>query len=361
MNLPRSSLALATVLVLCATAQLNADLKRSRTEDLMEVRASNTEGFSNIWAGADVHCEYRDNSLSIEPKVCGRIGLASLLHLSGSTGVPKGRTLGTTEVHAQITLPGNDRLRFIGMAASGDMLLTTRADPESDRPPFVPYLGFTALIDLDLIAKFPWLPLKLYVNATNLAGENIMLYFTPVSLLGGIEYKGSRHSYFASGQAMVLKQNNDIELTQIKSSGEFDQFLFYVYPGLRYRISDRISLVGRGRLLLLSIGDSPYLPQRMLGVSIGAEIPLLFKDTDAEALRSLIFVERRRKSNQSVAKAKAAAAQGQGRMAAIMPADSLATGEAQRRSNDYFKQREELRNSRKKVLEDMEKIEEMLE
>ncbi len=358
MILLRRSLVLLTAFVLVAAIELWADLKRSRTEDLVDVRASNTEGFSNIWVGFDLPVELRDsNAIVAEPRLCGRVGLSSLLHLSGSTGIPKGRTIGTTEIHAQITMPGNDRLRFLGLAASGDMLLTKQAKPGDITPAFRPYLGFTLIADLDLIAKLPWLPLKIYANLTNMGSETIMLYFAPICALGGVEYKGSRHSLFAGGQIMLLKQNPFED--QPPPSGRYDQLLFYVYPGMRYRLSDRISIVGRARWLLVSSGDSRYLPKRTMGVSVSAEMPLLFKDTDAEALRSLIFVERKRKSLHAAAKSPPAATQGG--LAAFLPADSLNNGDARQRSDDYFRQREELRKNRQKALEDMKKIEEMLE
>lgn len=358
MTLSQRGSVLLAACVLMAAIDLYADLKRSRTEDLVDVRASNTEGFSNIWVGLDLPVELRDsNAIFVEPRLCGRVGLASLLHLSGSTGIPKGRTLGTTEVHAQITLPGNDRLRFVGLGASGDMLLTIVANPGDLTPAFHPYLGFTLIADVDLIAKLPWLPLKFYANLTNLGAENIMLHFAPLSALGGMEYKGSRHSLFAGGQIMLLKQNQI--LGQPPPSKKYDQVLFYVFPGLRYRFSDRISLVGRARLLLLSVGDSPLLPQRTIGVSVSADMPLLFKDTDSEALRSLIFMERKRKALHASTKANPAASQG--RLGAFLPSDSLGDPQARQRSEDYFKQREELQKSRQKALDDMKKIEEMLE
>ena len=156
---------------------------------------------------------------------------------------------------------------------------------------------------------------------------------------------------------MLLKQNP--VQGEPSPSGSYDQFLLYLYPGLRYRLSDRISLLGRARWLLLSAGDSPYRPQRTMGISVTCEMPLLFRDTNTETLRSLIFLDRKRRSFHASAKARTNAPQG--RLATFLPSDSLNAGDARQRSDDYFKQREELQKNRKQALEDMKKIEEMLE
>ena len=338
----------------------DAEIKRSRAEGLVEVRASNTEGFSNIWVNTDLSVKKVDDQVYFEPTVGGTIGIASLMHLNGKMGLPKGRTLGTTELHAQLTLPGNDNLRFIGFGASGDLLLTTIEDTAKKEPDFKPYLGFTAMLDIDAIKVLPWLPLKLYANITNLDDENLLLYFNAINLRGGLEYKGERHSVFASGR-IGLYQENERAVKNGGAGGSYSNSLISVYPGVRYRIGNRMSVVARGELLIASVGNSKFLPKQMFGFSVLWEMPLYFKDTNAEAIRTLIFVDRKKKSIGKSAQDKVAS----GKNREILPGTALSvnsdTTTVRLLEDDFYQRKEDLKKHREKALEEMKKIEEMLE
>jgi len=343
------------------------DVKRSRSEGLVEVRASNTEGFSNIWIFADTELRYIETAggtgrIELIPRLGGKIGLASLMQLSGSTGVPKGRTLGTTQLHVQITTPGNNNLRLLGLGVSGDLMLSSvldTVDGQEGAPRFVPYPGFTAMLDLDLIKKMTWLPLKLYANVTNLDDEKLLPFFEQISIRGGLEYKGSRNSLFVGGNLGIYKERpaNQSGTTLLTTGGSFDQFVLYASSGLRWRIGQGMNLVGRLNVLLGSIGTSPLLPKRAYALTVSWEAPLYFKDTDTEAVRTLIFVEKRRKSMRGTVRADTTA----GPVGSILPGASTGVGTSRRIfGEDYYKRREELKRHRQQALKEMEKIEEML-
>jgi hypothetical protein len=350
---------------------IHAQLKRSRGEGLVEMQASNTEGFSNIWIGVDAGLEQRDQtSLLFDPKFAGVIGLAPFMQLSGSMGVPKGiRDLGTTFLSVRITLPGNDNLRLFGVGVSGDLLLSSIPDtirskkaPQRMRKP-----GITLLADIDLIKKMPWLPLKFYFNASTMEDEQIMLAFDPLSFRAGAEYKGDRHSYFVSGSFGLYKESSG-GAAGTGASNTYDNATFTLFPGVRYRIGNRMSLVARAKMMLFTKGSSQYLPQKIMGLSFLWEMPIHFKDSNAEAIRALVFVEQKKKiynqaENPSVktksGKEKTALPDGtlRGDQASLLSDESMNSimGE------DYFRQKEELKKHREQALDEMKKIEEMLE
>lgn len=349
------------LLALLVFTMASGEVKRSRSEDLVEVRASNTEGFSNIWAGLDVEAEKRDEEILVEPRLTGRVGLASLMQLSGSTRMPKRRTLGTTDLHAQLTLPNNDNLRIFGFGAGGDLLLSTSEDTASETPEFKPHLGFSVMMDIDLIKISTWLPLKIYMNITTLDDEKLMLHMDAVSLRGGMEIKLERFSLFGSGNIGIYKERKPDTGT-----GSYNNIIIWAHPGIRVHLGSRINLVGRGKMLLAKRGDSPYLPEQVIGGSLYFEMPIFFRDTNAEAMRTLIFADRKKMRSQ-VHQYRQIKATRQLHAQADSTAMESGTNEARAKEimdiigSDYYKRKEELVKRRKKALEEIKKIEEMLE
>ncbi len=333
-----------------------ADVKRSRSEGAGILVASNTETFGNLFAAMGMSVELTDEDFIIEPKVYGKIGLASLMYLSGSTGIPKSRTLGTTKLSVHLTTPGNDNLRLIGFGVSGDLLLSTTLDTSKEAPPIMPYVGFTGTVDIDLIRIIPVIPLKFYLNFSTIDDEKLMLFLDVIKFIGGVEYKGSRHSLFLGMSVGIYKEK--INETSLENSIGYSNKIITLYPGFRYRIKESMSIVGSAKIMISKIGDSQYIPDRSYGGSFRFEIPLYFKDSNSESIRSLIFVNNRKKSIKEKSRKK-----GSGSSKSLPVTDKSTNVNTDNKlfEFDYFKRKDELKKRREKALEEIKQIEEMLE
>jgi hypothetical protein len=278
-------------------------IKRSRAEGMPDVAASNTIGFGNIWLRSHMSFSARSNEeLFVEPYLAAGLGLSHNMSLFvGAVPFEGGfkQVIGKGDVHLKLTLPFNDNLRFLGVAVQGDMVFSTEQDTtsvgqSSDRPAFTPRPGVTVMCDIDLIKLIKALPFKLYVNASLIDNDRLLARYSQVSLRGGLEYKGPRHSIFIGGRYGLYKK-----LSRNREESErarFDRKVIYVTPGVRYRLFSRFSVVGSARFpVLTNIPDtSTTLYYEKFGIRLGLEFPLFFRETNTEAIRGMIFLERRK-------------------------------------------------------------------
>jgi hypothetical protein len=213
------------------------------------------------------------------------------------------------------------------------------------------------MTDIDLIKKLPWLPLKLYLNVSNLDDERIMLYYDAINIKGGLEFKGMRNSYFASAILGFYKER--VQESSTTGNEVYNNALIALIPGMRWRFRDNMSLVGRAKVMLPVAGEGVHLPKKMIGFSIQWEMPLFFKDTDAEAIRALIYMDRKKTKIKQAADKNPT----RGNAISTVVSDSTA-GDSEAikwMEMDYFKRQEELKKRRKQAIEDMKKLEDMIE
>ncbi|MFP4520727.1 MAG: hypothetical protein ACLFQK_01145 [Fibrobacterota bacterium] len=346
--------------------------KRSRAESIYLLRSSNTPGFGNIW-GRTTFRSYQtsDGTLFIEPYVEGKIGLSGNLSIAaGMVPFEKG-VIGKSEIHAKLTLPENDNLRIFGAGVTADLILLTEEDTLSllqgpDRPSYNPVVGYTLCFDADLIKKYPAMPLKFYLNISNIDKDRDLLRYDQISLRSGLEYKGERHSYYLSGGAGLYRE----KLTRLgPAKDSYGEMTVYAGTGVRFRpfshwFLERINFNVSGKGLLYSKLDQ--LSPDKWGIEFSIEMPVFHRETNAEAVRSLIFL-RNRKAIESAGKRgeKSSSSQsGRSLREIISAADKVnreklgdLLGE-----KDPLKEREkEIIERRKKIDEEMEEIEELLE
>lgn len=312
--------------VLASTAM--AAQMRSRAEGVPGMQASNTVGLGDIWVTGGVSSYFRirpvandvlsrqvdtvyrndfrqlygsGNRLQREivmvPDVGGIIGLANFLHLDVS-GVPwDGEKLGATTARLQITLPGNDNLRVVGVGASVNATLSTEEDIYSrgeTTPGFDPLLYFTVMADLDWIKVSPSLPIKAYLNYSSLDDHRLVHAYRQHKFMFAAEYKGYRKGWWMRASAQLYS-----ELPTRFNPEPRQGFLPAFYElGIGYRtmLGDRLAFTAEASMDPIHpiefYSQAASKPPR---ISIGFSAPLVYNETRAEAIRALIFNEEARK------------------------------------------------------------------
>ncbi|MDD5675636.1 MAG: hypothetical protein PHC61_15815 [Chitinivibrionales bacterium] len=282
------------VTVSLITALSGQTVIRGRSEGTITIPASNVIGNGNITVYFQPNAWYSAQGFRLDPILGGCIGISDIMQISAQT-IPLGsKGLGPTEAHVQLTLPGNNVLRFFGLAADVDLFLSTAQDTitittDKTKPDFNPFLFPSAIIDLDWLALYKSLPLKTYL-AVNLADNGELLFrYNQIAVNYGAEWKMNLHSFFLDGGIGLYQEKH----TKI-SAGDagYDQQYGWLEPGGRYRLKNRFSVVGGVRFMVFeSVKPRNGLQPNFFGFHVRLEAPLLYKETNTEAIRTLIFME----------------------------------------------------------------------
>jgi len=312
---------------LLAQAGLAAQM-RSRAEAVPGMQASNTVGLGDIWLtgglssyfrirpvandvlAKQVDTVYRDDfrllygsgnrlqrELVMVPEVGGIIGLANFLHLEMS-GVPwDGEKLGAATARLQLTLPGNDNLRLFGIGVALNATLSTEEDIYSrgeTTPGFDPLLFLTVMADVDWIKVMPSLPLKCYLNYSNLDDYTLAHAYAQHRIAIAAEYKGNRKGYWARVSTLLYRPLAT-RFNPDPAKGFLAPF-FEMGIGYRTMLGNRISFTAEASLdPLHPISFYDRAASKPPRVAVGLQAPLVYNETRAEAVRSLIFNDEERK------------------------------------------------------------------
>ncbi len=334
-------------------------VKRGRNEGTMHIPASNVMGNGNITAYADIGGFLSPEKFEGNAVVGAGIGIAEILQFNAQTTFINFSRFGPTEAHLQATLPGNDRLRFFGFAASGDLYLSTSLDTITEgadvtKPEYNPYPLFSAIVDFDWLSKPRQLPLKNYITF-NMADNPRLLYrFKQLSLKTGIEWKFSQHSLFIDAGVAFYKDKKNNPLVKQK----YNQKYAWISPGGRYRIRNRFSLLGNFQITVYRDFEahSVFMPD-IFSVRVKFEAPIIFRETDAEAIRTLVFMQKKKEETQ------------EGKFSPDIEGEQNVINKFEQTMSDlakedetfdYTKERDNLIKRREKVEALMEKIEELL-
>lgn len=284
-------------IILLLSGYLSSQIKRSRNEGTFNIPASNVMGNGNIIVAASFTGQFAPSAIRLDPGAYLAVGIADILQLSGKTSIANFRTIGTTEAHLQLTLPGNDHLRFFGASISGDLYLSTEMDTlsglaSSEKPEFHAYIRPQITADIDWIAKFKKLPLKTYLKISMVDNPDFLYLYSQLSTCLGVEWKLKANSYsvdFGTGFYKELRRKE----SNFPGDASYRQQRFWIEPAIRYRLFNRISLRGAARILLLQrVKSERPLEPTYVRLSAAAEIPLLYRETNTEAIRTMIFIEK---------------------------------------------------------------------
>jgi hypothetical protein len=292
---------LVVLIVVCTGVFGQATLKRGRNEGTMNIPASNVIGNGNITLYAGGSGSYGTLGGVLDPSFGLCVGIANIMHISGKIDIRNFKGLGTNEAHLQLTTPGNDRLRFFGCALSGDLYLTADVDTisasaTSGKPEYGSYMLPSMIIDFDWLALFKTFPLKTYMAAGMADEPGLLFRYQQVSIKAGLEWK----MYQSSGFLDI-----GVGLYREKGKGTFagdetySQRIAWFEPGVRYRFFGTYSLLGSVRISGYQVlKDKNPLPTALVRATAILDIPLFFKETNTEAIRTLVFMEREKEAKK---------------------------------------------------------------
>lgn len=276
-----------------------SQVKRGRNEGTYNIPASNVLGNGNIITGGFISSSIGQSSLRFDPGLFLRVGIADILQLSGKTAMTNFKTLGGTEAHMHVTFPGNDHLRFFGASLSADLYLSTEMDTLSgaaiaDRPEYHAYIRPSLTADLDWIALNNDLPLKTYLHLSMADNADLIYLYSQLSIKFGMEWKLSNNSYCIDFGAGLYKELKQLD-SHISGDRTYKQQRFWFEPSIRHRLFNRISLLGAARILLLQkVKNERPLTPTYVRISTAVEVPLVYRETNTEAIRSMIFIDKNR-------------------------------------------------------------------
>jgi hypothetical protein len=302
--------------------------KRSRAEAIPGMHASNTAGLGDIWLQTGVtglfrvtpvsHYQllglvdsaYRSDAQSLAgekeqmgrdvqlaPSLKATIGLAEFLSLEVENVPWDGEKIGASRAGLLLTTPGNDDLRVFGVAVMADATLSTEEDIYSrgeTTPGFDPLFHYGIVADADFIKWTPTLPIKLYLNWNTLSEYRLAHAFKQQWLAGGLEWKGYRREYYSHigftwFKALSTRFNPD---PKTDWEGPHSDLAL----GTRWFFGDRFW--GNAEISfdpirpLAFYSDATHSPPRFF---VGFDIPVVFQETRAEAVRALIYNEELRR------------------------------------------------------------------
>jgi hypothetical protein len=275
-------------------------VKRGRNEGTLNVPASNVIGNSNITIYTAALGQYGDTAL-VEPTIGAVVGISDLIELQASTSFTNFQGLGTTKVRIRATSPWNDHLRFFGISVSGDLYLTTAADTSTrgstGKPDYSSYTYPYGIIDLDWLAVSKNLPLKTYFSFGMVEEPDKLFRYDQVSGIAGIEWKMYENSFFCDIGIGLYKERSQ---GSFPGDPNYAQKVVWFEPGARYRLYGKYSLMGSFRVSALQwLKPRNPLKTNPFHMAVAMEIPLLFSETNSEAIRTMIFVEHKKHKHKS--------------------------------------------------------------
>jgi hypothetical protein len=346
-----------------ASAPQSGSVKRGRNEGTLAIGPSNVIGNGNITAYADITSGYSTQAIRFDPAIGGTIGAGGIIQLSGQV-IPLGtKGMGPMEAHLQITYPGNDLMRFFGLAINGDLFLSTSVDTISpsanaDRPDYMPSLMPSLVMDADWLSLNKRLPLKTYLYAGMADNPQLLYRYNQIALKAGIEWKMYQHSIFVDGGCGLYKETAN-KLTRNVADTRYEQYCGWIQPGGRYRLLNRFSILGGVRMALYKKQKAAFpLEPDLFAVSLRLEAPLYYRETNTEAIRTLVFVEQEKEKKQA---ADSAMARTEGDYFSTTFKLNIPGDKGAAETFDYAKEKQDLIKEREEIQEKMDEIEKILE
>jgi hypothetical protein len=293
-------------MVFIATGQT---VKRGRDEATISVPASNVMGNGNIDLFVASDARYSLSGFAFDPVIGGRIGISDLMQLTGQFIPIAKSALGPVEAHLQITSLDNDKLRFFGAALSADLFLSSAQDTmsqsaQANKPQYNPYLAASIIADLDWPALWKPLPIKTYAYFGMVDNADLLPRYDQLALRAAIEWKMFQHSAFACLGAGFYKEKSG---RTKPADASYGQNYVWIEPGGRYRLFGMLSLMGSVKMALFENAKAkdPFQPE-LFKVTLKAEVPILFRETNTEAIRTLVFIERKKEKSSDAFEKKVA-------------------------------------------------------
>jgi hypothetical protein len=284
----------ALSLLFCLQGMAEISVKRGRDEGTMNIPASNVVGNGNITLFGGGYGSYGSIGLRVDPALGLRVGISNIMQIRAQTAFTNFTGLGTSEAHVQLTSPFNDRLRFFGVALAGSLYLLTSVDTIGasatvGKPDYNSFMGISGIIDLDWLALFKKFPLKTYLSVSMADEPTLLFRYDQLALKTGFEWKMYQNSWFADAGAGLYKEKRN---GSFRGDSTYAQRIVWFEPGMRYRLYGQFSIIASFRLAVYQdLKPRHPLPTSALRAAATLELPLLFKETNTETIRTLVFME----------------------------------------------------------------------
>ena len=285
----------AVFIFLCSTLFGETAVKRGRNEGTMNIPASNVIGNGNLALSFAAIGSYGTIGKKAEPTIGITVGVAPIIELKAKTAFTDFAGLGTTEIHLQVTTPGNDNLRFFGCAIAGDLYLSTSVDTISassvaGKPEYSSFMRPSGIVDFDWLALFKTCPLKTYFAFGMVDDPTLLFRYDQLSIKAGFEWKKYRHSGYLDIGTGLYKEK---AYGSFAGDRSYLQRIMWFEPGIRYRLFGRHSLLGSLRITAYQdLKQHRPLQTTLVRGTVAIDIPVLFKETNTEAIRTLVFMDR---------------------------------------------------------------------
>lgn len=303
MNLPRFLIMSGLISLFLFNNLSGQVIKRGRNEGTINIPASNVEGNGNIILSSGIQGYYGNENFGVDPGIFVKVGIAEILQLSGRVSFINFSKLGSTEAHLQLTMPGNNHLRFFGAAVSGDLYLSTTMDTLSgdavaNRPDYHSYIRPSLIFDLDFISLFKQFPVKMYYSMGMADNPDLIYKYDQLSFKSGIEWKLLSNSFFSDIGYGIYKEKR---LRNFPGDPSYLQQTLWVEPGARYRFFGKYSLLGSVRVLLYQrVKKENPLAADYIKLSTAFEMPIIYRETNTEVIRTLVFVEKQKEKKKDL-------------------------------------------------------------
>jgi hypothetical protein len=272
-------------------------VKRGRDEATISISPSNVMGNGNLTMFIESMVRYSLSGAAFDPVLGAQIGVSDMMQLTGQFYPIGKKGLGPVEAHLQITPPGNDNLRFFGIALRADLFLSSTQDTlaqtaQTDKPEYNPYLLASIVADLDWLALWKFFPVKTYLSVGMMDNIELLPFYDQVSIKSALEWKMQKHSVFLGcGMGLYREKRNRTN----PGDQWYRQNYFWIEPGGRYRLLGRYSIVGSTKLTLFQkVKEQNPLKPELFNFALKLEVPVLLRETNTEVIRTLIFMERKK-------------------------------------------------------------------
>jgi|WetSurMetagenome_2_1015567.scaffolds.fasta_scaffold00479_19 hypothetical protein len=281
------------LLLLALASAWPQTVRRGRDEGTSSIPASNVMGNGNFTLSLGGGGEYRLLGYSVYPEVGARVGITDIMELSGGFVPWLSGGLGPIETRLQFTTPANDKLRFFGAALFVELFLSTRQDTgrpgaSKSRPEYNSYPAASLVADFDWLAVQKRLPLKTYLKVGLVDNPDLLVRYDQLAVLAAAEWKGMAHSLFINAGLALYREKAS---KTAAGDASYGQRYAWIEPGGRLRLFSRFSLVGSIRTTLYrALKDDNPLDPELFGVSLRFEAPVYLRETNAEAIRTLVLL-----------------------------------------------------------------------
>jgi hypothetical protein len=278
-------------------------IKRGRNEGTYNIAASNAIGSGNITLEANIKSRYGGKGFGSDPDGSLTVGIADILQFSGGLSLSNFKKLGAAQANAQITLPRNNTFRFFGLALQGALFLSTEIDTVSKtaaagKPEYHSYMRPSMVFDIDWMSRFRNFPVKTYLWLGAYDNADLLFKYSQLATRIGFEWRNMQNCLFADMGFGLYKER---KTSTFSGDKQYSQQTLWIEPGARYRLFNRISLLGALRVLILQ-RTKPVngLIPNYIRLSMGIQVPLIYKETNTEAIRTMIFVEKQKTEQQDI-------------------------------------------------------------